>query len=437
MTMEILNEVIKLVRKDFLSKNVKAEKQQEILDKIIEQYNNKSINFAEKLRFKTIVSFGKKRRVAFIKDKFSLENYLIKYLSIYIEKITNTSLYDMKIANLKLINYLKQLNSDEFTMVRFDFKNYYNHLSMEYIYKKFIQKYDLKKEEQKLLELFASQVPYCFAGLPTSNVCAEIMNANLEVALTEKYNKISNCLCLHFSDDFNIFADKTISKEKVMEIIESTIFEVYHDKNIIVKNPNKEKIHTSGDKFVYLTKKDLPKSFYFVGQMYTIFKNYNEVDFRFGSYNTALQSYKDNLKSLIWEYKNNIPAQKVILELHSKKVAYKPNANSNLITNKFNGQTRCLKFAKEKIDENTTSFLKNVYKSCYNELNLCLPYFLKNKHSNKFDVYNNIVAGKSIILKENCLSFARLKSMCRPFEIKVGTYEEMASNLALKCKLNY
>ena len=164
---EIIDVIENYIKKQFKISNVTdTQTQTKILDRIKKQYINKDIDFKSKIKFKRIISLGKKRSVAYFGDKFCLEYYLVKYFVHDIKDMQNKGLANMKVPTQKILNYLdKSIKNDHFTIIRFDFKNYYNNLSSEYIYDKFIKYFKLKDTERYFLEQYVKQVPYCFAGL--------------------------------------------------------------------------------------------------------------------------------------------------------------------------------------------------------------------------------------------------------------------------------
>ena len=428
-----------MAEKEFESKKVRAEKRAEILNKLSLQYKNKNVDFRKKIYFRSIVVLKKKRRVAKILDKFSLEYFLLKYFSNEIFEISNFSLNNMKGPTIKILNHLNNLNSNEFTIIRFDFKNYYNKLSSEYVYKKYISKMNLEPDEREFLEIFVKQVPYCFAGLATSNKFAEIIDIDLENELSLEFNKIAESICFHFCDDFSIFVNKVISKEKAMEIINKTLQKVYHDENISVENINKEKIHTEEDKFAVLSGKNLPLTFNFLGYDYNIYLEDGKINYTFGLQKLTMQKYINNFKKTLLEYKDNIPAQKVILELHTKRIIYMPDPSQKKYTStRFNTRTKCLRLCENRLDEKTVDFLKNTFLNCYKELNVNIPYFLKNNHYIKFDLLYNVLNAKTLYFNEQFgVPKTKLIEFCKPFGIEEKDYNQMALELVKKSRVNY
>ena len=436
------------VKKQFKIANVtNLQTQNKILNRIKQQYINKDIDFKSKIKFKRIISLGKKRSVVYFGDKFCLEYYLIKYFVHDIKDMQNKGLANMKVPTQKILNYLENaITFDHFTIIRFDFKNYYNNLSSEYIYEKFIKNFKLTSEERYFLEEYVKQVPYCFAGLGTSNYFAEIMDSYIEEQLEIAFNKIGNAVCFHYGDDFNIFIDKKLNKDFSLNLILSIIQNIFHDKNILSNTFNKEKIHTEGNKFTLLTNDDLPITFNFLGYEYLIFKKDDKIDFTYGTIDYTINKYKQNLKDVLNEYKDNTEAQRIIIIMQTHKISY-PNPSlfndDKNISPRFNEQTKCLKFKPNKLNEKTVYFLKNAIFDVYKELNLNLPYFLKDKNENcKYNLYNNLIKGKFLFFKSNGgVSKHQLIKMAKPFDKNKNfdslSYNEIAVYLAEKTKINY
>lgn len=62
-----------------------------------------------------------------------------------------------------------------FTIVKFDFKDYFNSVSSIYTFEKYIKSNLSNRQEIDLLENFVYKTKYAYAGLPTSNAIAEII----------------------------------------------------------------------------------------------------------------------------------------------------------------------------------------------------------------------------------------------------------------------
>ncbi len=436
------------VKKQFNISNVTSKfNQNKILNRIRVQFETKNVDFKSKIKFKRVISLGKKRSVAYFSNKFCLEYFLTKYFVNNIKDLKDKGLANMKIPTQKILNYLDNISFfEEFTVIRFDFKNYYNNLSSLYVYEKFVKNYKLSTIERFFLEQYVKQIPYCFAGLATSNYFAEIMDSYIEQQLETEFNKIGDAVCFHYGDDFNIFINKKLNKDFSLNIIQSKIFEIFHDDTISSNILNKEKIHTEGTKFTLMTNEDLPITFNFLGYEYLIYNENNKIDYTYGVVDYTINKYKQNLKDVLCKYKNNIEAQRIIVVMQTHKISY-PNPsifnNGKNISPRFNEQTKCLKFKPNKLNKKTKDFLQNVIYDCYKELDYKLPYFLADLSPNsKYNLFSNLIKGKFLFFdNKKGIEKNVLIKMAKPFDKNKNfdtlTYNQLALYLAEKTKINY
>ena len=132
--------------------------------------------------------------------------------------------------------------------------------------------------------------------------------------------------------------------------------------------------------------------------------------------------------------------------MQTHKISY-PNPSlfndDKNISPRFNEQIKCLKFKPDKLNEKTVYFLKNVIFDVYKELNINLPYFLKDKNINcKYNLYNNLIKGKFLFFKSNGgIDKQKVIQMAKPFDKNKNfdslSYNEIAIYLAEKTKINY
>lgn len=171
------------------TKNAKAFSFEQIANEVAEKFENKTYNFEQNIFFKKIVSMGKRRMVANLKAG-STEFFLANHINELTKQNTNYKLVNHHLFVEKLIDNLQKIeNTQNFTLVEFDFVNYYNSVSTEYFYKKYLSKHNFNDADRALLEKFVAQVPYCFAGITTSNIFAELVANEFRAQLSKNLCK--------------------------------------------------------------------------------------------------------------------------------------------------------------------------------------------------------------------------------------------------------
>ena len=146
-----------------------------IIDRIKLDYQNNIIDFS---KFENI-SLKQMDKVRHIKkyEDFSTEEVLCIFLKRSLDRNFHIhypnrneymhSLFDM-------ISALAKMN--DFSIYRFDFKDFFNSVSSEYVFKKYLSGSSLERYQLDLLEKFVKETKYAYAGLNTSNIICEIIS---------------------------------------------------------------------------------------------------------------------------------------------------------------------------------------------------------------------------------------------------------------------
>ena len=191
---KIVIELKKYVKRQCKIKHI-TEKQviQDITYKVCYDYLNGNYDFAENLKFRKKVTWGKKRLIATY-DDMSVEYFLSVYVAQLLKKQINFDIPKFHSTAETFINNLQKIsNIKKFTIIQFDFIDFFNSHSQEYIYKKFLSKFKLDSIEKILLENYFYSVPFSFAGLMPSNTIAEIIYHKIKESLIsnlKNYNLI-------------------------------------------------------------------------------------------------------------------------------------------------------------------------------------------------------------------------------------------------------
>ena len=330
-------------------------------------------------------------------------------------------------------------------MIKFDFKNCYNSLSSMYVFEKFINyNNNIDKEHKILLQEYLTSFDYCFAGLSTSNILIEIALSNFEKEIKKYFKNYCNITCSHLGDDFIMVLDKVISKNEIIEGLEFCKNKIFYDNEIYTNCKNKVSIHYNEPKFSYVTNFNLPISIINHGYQYDIYKQNNEIKYKLGIPDYIIKSYKENLKSLILENRYNIEKLRIIIGAQTKRLVIKQekltSCNKNVCTSLIQSH-KVLKQHLEIINSNTINFLKYCIFEIFEELNIDLPYFLKDKSINsKYNLYHNLLKNKSITLNEKFgikkdKLINLLKTLDTKYDVKNKTYKQLSQDFVILTKL--
>ena len=244
---------------------------------IIQRLQNKDydVNFADAIKYTKTTFIGKKKKIAKISNKLSYEYILSVKINQIIKSLLPNGIQSVNDITLGLIDNILNLKSPEFTIVKFDFHNYYSTISTEYVYKHYIKPF-ISDQDKVLFENYIKAVPYCKAGLVPSNLFAEIMSNKLKEQIRNHFQKYSLANCYHYVDDFLLVLNMNIPKQKIVEEIEFCLKKVYFDDQNI-SNKNKCKIYYEGEKFAHLNNDLLPLSFNNLGYEYSLSMNNEKI----------------------------------------------------------------------------------------------------------------------------------------------------------------
>lgn len=251
--MKNLNQLEKSVRKTLAkTKNAKAFSFEQIANEVAEKFENKTYNFEQNIFFKKIVSMGKRRMVANLKAG-STEFFLANHINELTKQNTNYKLVNHHLFVEQLIHSLQKIeNTQNFTLVEFDFVNFYNSVSAQYVFEKYLKYYNYSENDFALFQNYVNTLPYCFAGVCTSNTFAEIILNDFKTSLENSFENKQLVSCIRYGDDFILIFNEGISETEIQNTIQNTINQVFYNSEINVKHQNKVRAHLSGKKiFVY------------------------------------------------------------------------------------------------------------------------------------------------------------------------------------------
>lgn len=402
---KITNELKKYVKRQCAINNITDKAVIEnITNRVMSDYTNKNYDFASKLKFKKIVYWNKKRLLAYFDNPLSVEFILSKYITRIIKeksKVKTMSFHNMAKSIIDGISSIK--SNQNFTIVKFDFVDYFNSLPSEYIYKKFLSKLDFNQEEKTLVENYSNAIPYCFAGLTPSTVIAgEVVSQKFSELLKFNFKNQQLIKCLHYGDDFILLFNNHISNDEVIKILKQTEKEMFFDESISIKHKNKVKIHINSEKYKYISKNDLPTTLEFLSYEFTIFEKNDKLDYQIGLSPLFKVLQYDKLKKLISNNYENVEKLRILLKFHSRRFVFQNKSVINglqLVSLNYTQDKHLMRKNISKIEQNSLLFYKNSILNIFNELNIPIPYYLKdNNEFSGYSLYGNLLKNRTIVI---------------------------------------
>lgn len=152
-----------------------AAEQEKIISDIKSAFNDATFHF-ENSKSLMLNQSGKKRLVKQYDNLYSPENILCQSIKQILDRAFKIKYPNRNKTTRTLFSVLSAaIQMSDFTIVKFDFKDYFNSVSSIYVFEKYLKYNILDRHEIDLIKAFAYSTKYAYAGLCTSNAIAEII----------------------------------------------------------------------------------------------------------------------------------------------------------------------------------------------------------------------------------------------------------------------
>lgn len=350
-------------------------------------------------------SAGKKRRMVYSFNNNSTEYILCNYLKYRLDSVFNIRYTDRKKIIKVLFNTLPVLNDlNDFVLIRFDFKSFFDSVPTLLIFEKYIKNSLLKRQDKDIFSKFCNTFHYCFAGLQTSNAMTEIVCEEFDVIFKAKLNEYGVIYFERYVDDMLIILNKYISENDFYVMLEKTIALVFENSKISV---NKRKsIYISRRNFISQSKID------FLGYLFVLEKSHNKNDtgiiFTYGIAEAKRKKYTSRIRQTLIDFKKdkNIELLRLKIKLFSVRIVYSIVKHDDCvwITRGLINNYSELRFYLDNLERETKKFLKDIYFKLMCELNIKILYFMKSAQGQReasiYNLYSNLKRYRSIVFDE-------------------------------------
>ena len=451
--MRLMNEIQRAVQ----HLNANATASRKIDDVQIEAYVNQAITALESGRFNfstydsIAVKKGTKIRHAKLYKPFSTENILCQYIKQILDRRFKIKYPNRNKAVHTLFDFLKALKQmSEFSIIKFDFEDYFNSVSSAYVFQKYIQEQMTERSEAELISLFTSQSKYSYAGLNTSNLFSEIIAVKFDELIRQAFSQHGLLFFERYIDDSIIILNQHLEQAICYRILNNAIREVYYDSNISTSVPCKTKLNTS--KFRMITWRSLTaivSSVDFLGYEIFFKKDVcNKVEIQYGVTTEKRDKYNGRIDEIINDYKKNNDLELLrhkILAFSSRIIYLTKKYKNNVWKAKgFINNYNELRFLIDTplLHQETETFLRDMIEDAFYRNGMPLPYFLRGaKNRCGYNLLKNMEVNKSLILVEHVgYDKAGLEKLCTQIGIAVGEgkrYGNMVREYLMKTKVGY
>lgn len=233
--MQIENEIEYAARKIIIS-NYQTGFTQEDLDKAVnrtkEALKNNDLDFS-RLESLVLTQDGHTRQVYRYPDLLEPENIICQCLKQLLDKVFRVHYPNRNKMVKTLFNTLPAVaQMSAFTIVKFDFKNYFNSLSATYIYEKFLKSHLSFRRDADLIKKFVEETQYAYAGLSTSNAMAEIVASVFDCVVRQEFSQLGLIYYERYIDDGILILNRNWERSKILSIFERLLQQVFYDKQI-------------------------------------------------------------------------------------------------------------------------------------------------------------------------------------------------------------
>lgn len=398
-----------------------------IVQAIVAGYEAKIYDFSN-YESLTLRQNGKKRYVKQYQE-WSLEQSLCIYLKRCLDREFRIKYPNRNDQIQLLFETVSSIqNMKDFSIIKFDFLDFFNTISSEYVYLKFINNSKLERFQKDLLKNFVEKCKYCYAGINTSNVMAEIVSQYFDQVVKQSFHDKGLIFYRRYVDDGILVFNRFLSEEEGKKILEKALELSFKDPSINANSNSNTSLNTEPGKFTYISKRELDNvagnesKFNYLGYQFTLHANNSKKTIiKYGITDAKIKKYTNKIKKIAEEYKidNNIEILRHRLKAFSCRTVYRREKYSNKIwkTKGFVSNYNELRYYLDKLDSNTKSFLENGISDALSSISVDKPYFLKGKpEESPYSLYYNLKRNRTLLFEENDrigINIATLVKMCK------------------------
>lgn len=403
---------------------------------------------------------GKKRFVKLYPNPYSAESVLCQCVKQILDRTFKVK-YPNRNRTIKslfaILSAVKQMS--DFTIVKFDFKDYFNSISTIYLFEKFLKHKLLDRFEEDLIKDFSYKTQYTYAGLSTSNTMAEIIARHFDDAVRQALASKGILFFERYIDDSVLIINEHIDEKEISNILETALQTIFHDDTIKTVSKCKTKFNSS--KFQYISKRMLstvPQSLDYLGYEFWFSLNSKEfVEIKYGITQDKRDKYSKRIDKLIacyidpahTDYGNLELLRHRIAAFSSREVYLNKRFRSNIWKVKgFISNYGELRYLLDTglVHDDTEKFLRNMITDAFKRTAIAEPYFLKgSKGVAGYNLLENMKVNKTILLVEHIgYSYNSLVKLCNQIGIdafdvhgKRRGYGTLARDYLIRVKVGY
>lgn len=423
-----------------------------LIQQAIDDYENGNYDFTS---FKEVnkKQIGKIRRTKSY-ENFSCEKTLCIYLKRTLDRKFHVRYPNRNEYMHSLFNVISALhNMNDYSILRFDFEDFFNTVSSEYVFNKYISKISLERFQITLFEKFVTNTKYAYAGLNTSNILCEIIAKDFDDVLSLKLKNHGLIFYRRYIDDGILVFNKRVEEALCISIINEAIQEVFFDKSIAVKYCCKTRLNNTKTK--YISARDLATSkksddFDFLGYQFELSPNFDahnkiKTTFKYGITQKKIDKYSKRIDDLVKAYQidGNMELLRHRIKAFTYRTVYQLPKYKSLIwkTKGFISNYQELRYRLDYLTVDTKDFLENAIVKAFAKNKINIPYFLKvKKEESIYNLYNNMKKYRTLLFVESIgISKDTLDKICKQIGIwdMTKSYDGLVRDYLIKVKVGH
>lgn len=365
-------------------------------------YEN-DINFNNSTLF--ILKQQSKKRFVYMYNKDSLEYIICLYLKKRIDKEFKIIFPNRNKIIKSLFGMLTLLKDmQDFTIYKFDFKNFFNSISNDYINQNYLRESNLSRAEKDLIIQYCNSFKYTFSGLSLSNTLCELVARDFDNILNQKLKDLGIIFYQRYIDDCLIISNTNIKEDTLKKIIKEVISSVFYKNNV---NITKCKVKINPNKCCYIAKRNLEqmRALKFLGYQINFECNSNKINLRYGITEEKIHKYRNKLNNIIADNIKNGLSDELLrqkIKAFCHRIVYLSTHKNNIIwkSKGIIANYKELHYHLSELIPDTKTFLEDAVKDAFNKNNLPLPYYLKS-YNNSYNLFHTFKHKKSMIFVEH------------------------------------
>ena len=426
----------------------------DIVVKTITAYENDAYDFSNYMRLQ-LRQAGKQRKVIMYAP-FSSEELLCIYLKRLLDRKFHVTYPNRNTFTRSLFDITCALKDmSDYTILKFDFEDFFNSVSSVFVYRKYIQGKNLERYQAKLLESFVLATKYAYAGLNTSNIICEIIAKQFDELLLQRLMPHGVIFYRRYIDDGILVFNRYISNAECLNIINEVISEIFHSPQS--ENTPRCKTALNPSKTKYIARRNLsvggtPAEFDFLGYEFVMTLKLHgkeeKTDFQYGITQNKIDKYTEKLNDIVKGYlaapQKDMELLRHQIKAFTHRTVYRITRYKSVIwkSKGFISNYCELRYRMDSLTPKTEHFLKSAVLKAFANNGVAVPYFLKGSYNESiYSLYNNMKNYRSLLFVELIgINRTTLEKMCAQVGIDTNVgkeYDGLVRDYLIKVKVGH